>query len=36
MKGFVGDIEGLSESNDDFRRVLYAWLRYRGYPRRIA
>lgn len=23
MKGFVGDIEGLTEENSDFRRVLY-------------
>lgn len=23
MKGFVGDIEDLTETNDDFRRVLY-------------
>ena len=23
MKGFVGNIEGLTERNDDFRRVLY-------------
>lgn len=23
MKGFVGDIEGLTEKNEDFRRVLY-------------
>jgi len=23
MKGFIGDIEDMTESNDDFRRVLY-------------
>lgn len=23
MKGFIGDIEGLTEDNSDYRRVLY-------------